>query len=167
VCSAPETSWCSYPAAYARSHIARCAAGRGWRIDCIFEDDPAKGRSIARTRLGDALERIESRQSDGLIVARLKHLDLSLAQTAAVLERISAAGGRFVSVFDGIDLGTQTGQAILRLLLSLPAADVPAAQEELSIHASRRIITCISATAHRAWAASPDSLFPQQSLPGY
>jgi DNA invertase Pin-like site-specific DNA recombinase len=81
---------------------------------------------LAETRLADhcsrlrqALERVESRESDGLVVARFKNLGSSLEEAVAVLERIQAAGGRFVSVCDGIDLAAPNGRAILRLLLSV------------------------------------------------
>ena len=62
---------------------------------------------------------MESRESDGLVVARLRNLGSSLEEAVAVLERIQAAGGRFVSVCDGIDLGASNGHSILRLLLTV------------------------------------------------
>jgi hypothetical protein len=118
----------------------------------------------ARTRLSAALERVESRQSDGLVVAGLKHLGLSLDEAVAALERISAAGGRFVSISDGIDLGTPTGRTVLRLLLALHDADEPAAQAGLSIHKPRRTVRCMSTTAQRESAPSPDGSFSQRRL---
>jgi DNA invertase Pin-like site-specific DNA recombinase len=69
--------------------------------------------------LQTALERVESRESDGLVVARFSHMGPSLADALATIERIQAAGGRFASVADGIDLDTPTGRLLLRLLLSV------------------------------------------------
>ena len=114
--SAPNR-WCASPASIDRRHIAHWAATRGWRIGRMFEEDAPSGPASPRTLLCEALERVESRQSDGLVVARLKHLGRSLHEAAAALERISAAGGSFVSVYDGVDLGTPTGRTILTLLL--------------------------------------------------
>jgi DNA invertase Pin-like site-specific DNA recombinase len=92
---------------------------RGWRVGRLFEESadtlPADRRSLLR----EAVERVESRESDGLVVARFKDLGSSFAEAVAVLERIQAAGGSFVSVCDGIDLGASNGRTILRLLLSV------------------------------------------------
>jgi DNA invertase Pin-like site-specific DNA recombinase len=66
-----------------------------------------------------AVERVESRESDGVVVARVTHLGRSLEETIAAVERIEAAGGRFVSVCDGVDLGTASGRLVLRVLLSV------------------------------------------------
>jgi hypothetical protein len=114
--SAPN-HWCASPASIDRRHIAYWAAARGWRIGRMFEEDAPRGPAGPRTQLCEALERVESRESDGLVVARLKDLGRSLHDAAAALERISAAGGSFVSVYDGVDLGTPTGRRILTLLL--------------------------------------------------
>jgi DNA invertase Pin-like site-specific DNA recombinase len=53
------------------------------------------------------------------VVARLNHLAVSLSAALDAIERIQSAGGTFISVGDGIDLGTPTGQLMLRLLLSV------------------------------------------------
>ena len=89
--------------------IRSWVASRGWRVGQMFDE----------SSLQTALERVESRESDGLIVARFSHLGSSLADALAAIERIQAAGGRFASVADGIDLDTPTGRLLLRLLLSV------------------------------------------------
>jgi DNA invertase Pin-like site-specific DNA recombinase len=73
--------------------------------------------------LTTALERVESRETDGLIVARFSHLGATLDDALAAIERIHAAGGRFASVADGIDLDTPNGRLLLRLLLSVVDQD--------------------------------------------
>jgi DNA invertase Pin-like site-specific DNA recombinase len=70
-----------------------------------------------------ALERVESHESDGLIVARFSHLGTTLDDALVAIERIHAAGGRFASVADGIDLDTANGRLLLRLLLSVVDQD--------------------------------------------
>jgi hypothetical protein len=57
---------------------------RGWRL----------GRMRDECSLAEAIERIESRESDGLVVARISHLGSSLEDGLAAIERIEAAGGR-------------------------------------------------------------------------
>jgi DNA invertase Pin-like site-specific DNA recombinase len=102
-----------------RAHIARWATARGWRVRGVFEEPGSTGLADDGSLLREALERVESHESDGLVVARVTHLGASLADAIAALERLHAAGGRFVSVCDEIDLGTPTGRLILRLLFSM------------------------------------------------
>jgi hypothetical protein len=102
-----------------RGHIERWAAARGWRVRGVFEESCSGGLAEDSSLLREALVRIESWETDGLVVARLTHLGESLADVIGVLERIHAAGGRFVSVCDGLDLGTTLGRLTLPLLLSL------------------------------------------------
>jgi len=85
----------------------------------MFEEPAQNGSPDARPALDQALARVESRESDGVVVARLQDLGSSLGDALRAIERIQAAGGTFVSVCDGIDLGTATGRLILRLLLSV------------------------------------------------
>lgn len=117
VCAPTLTAWCATPASIDRGHIARLAASRGWQLGRMFEESPRERLASAITLLDEALERVESRESDGLVVARLKHLGRSLGSAVDAVERISAAGGRFVSVCDGVDLDTASGRLVLRLLL--------------------------------------------------
>ncbi len=117
VCSSTASCWCATPASIDRGHIERLAAGRGWRIGRMFEQSPRERLASNTTFLDQALERVESRESDGLVVARLNQLGRSLAAAVGAIERISAAGGRFVSVCDGVDLDTESGRLVLRLLL--------------------------------------------------
>ncbi len=116
--SAAPSGWSASLAAIDLSLIARCTAGRGWRLGCVFQEPGPCALSDGGSLLRATLSRIESGESDGLVVARMKHLGCSLQEAVAVLERIAAAGGRFVSVRDGIDLSTPSGRLILRLLLS-------------------------------------------------
>jgi Resolvase, N terminal domain len=111
--------WTPSSAAIQRGQIARWAAARGWRLGRVFEEPPSLGLADARPLLAEALDRVESRESDGIAIARLHHIGCSLGQALSAIERIQAAGGTFVSICDGIDLSTPTGRLILRLLLSM------------------------------------------------
>jgi len=94
-----------------QSQIRSWVLSRGWRVGGTFDE----------TSLQYALQRVESHESDGLIVARFSHLGPSLEDALATIERIEAAGGRFASVADGVDLETSTGRLLLRMLLSVAA----------------------------------------------
>lgn len=97
-----------------RRQIHAWAAKRGWRVARIFEEPPGE-----TTVLNSALRRVESGESDGLLVVRMRDLGRTLLEALRAVERIEAAGGTFVSVGDGIDLSTPRGQAILRVLLAV------------------------------------------------
>ena len=77
------------------------------------------GQCGPRTALDQALARVESRESSGIVVTRLHRIGASLGEALDTIERIQAAGGTFVSVRDGIDLSTPGGRLVLRVLLSV------------------------------------------------
>jgi Resolvase, N terminal domain len=104
-----------------RREISRWADRHGWRLARVVEEPVVAGSCPRRVALREALERVESRESDGIVVARLNRVGGSLDDALDAIERIQAAGGTFVSVCDGIDLGTPAGRLILRLLLSVAA----------------------------------------------
>ena len=102
-----------------RWQIAAWAAAQGWRVGQIFEEPSTEGSPASAARLREALERVESGESDGIVAVRLTQFGASLREALRAIERIEAAGGTFVSLGDGIDLSTPTGRLILRLLLSV------------------------------------------------
>jgi DNA invertase Pin-like site-specific DNA recombinase len=89
------------------------AARRGWRLARILEE------SDGRHRLEEALQRIESGETDGLIVTRLPDLGETLPEAVRTIDRIRAAGGTLLSVIDQVELGADTGLLTWRLLVSL------------------------------------------------
>jgi DNA invertase Pin-like site-specific DNA recombinase len=76
-------------------------------------------KSGAGPLLIEALERVETGESDGLIVARLERLGRSAAEALQTIRRIEEVGGTLVSVQDGFDIRTLTGKLTLRVLLSI------------------------------------------------
>ena len=134
-----------------RWKIAKWIYMRGWRLGQVFEDlaydtddDP---------RLREALERIESGESSGIVIVRLHQIGDSLAQAVDAIERIRAAGGAFASVCDGIDLSTPTGQRILRLLVSVTEWERPAPTK----HDPTADWDCSGANPQQAWTGPPTS----------
>lgn len=99
-----------------RRRITLWASARGWRLVGMLEEHPIRGSVDTRTALNKALERVESGETDGLVVARLSHVGASLDEALRAIERVRAAGGTFASVCDQIDLSTANGQQILRTL---------------------------------------------------
>ena len=54
-----------------------------------------------------------------MIVAKIDRFGRSLADGLAAIERVTEAGGVFASVQDGLDLSTDTGRLVLRIMLSM------------------------------------------------
>ena len=98
--------------------IRAWAAIRGAQVGRVFEELDVSGARADRPLLEEALARIESGASDGLVVAKLDRFGRSLIHSLAAVERIHAAGGTFVSVQDGFDLSTDHGRLVLRMMLS-------------------------------------------------
>jgi DNA invertase Pin-like site-specific DNA recombinase len=102
-----------------REQIQAWATMRGATVGEVFEELDESGARKDRPLLMQALARIESGQSNGLVVAKLDRFGRSLVDCLAAIERIRAAGGTFVSVRDGLDLDTDTGRLVLRIMLSM------------------------------------------------
>ena len=98
--------------------IRAWATMRGAQVGRVFEELDVSGARADRPLLEEALARIESGASDGLVVAKLDRFGRSLIHSLAAVERIQAAGGTFVSVQDGFDLSTDHGRLVLRMMLS-------------------------------------------------
>jgi DNA invertase Pin-like site-specific DNA recombinase len=103
-----------------RELIESWAAASGVRVLEVFEELDESGRRANRRLLLDrALERVESGISQGIVVSKVTRFGRSLLSGVAAIERVRLAGGRFVSVLDGLDTGTDTGRLVLHILLSL------------------------------------------------
>jgi site-specific DNA recombinase len=102
-----------------RDQIEAWAKLNGARIGKVFEELNESGGRSDRPKLLEALDRIESGASQGLVVAKLDRFGRSLIDGLSKIDRIIAAGGIFVSVQDGLDLSTPTGKLVLRIMLSM------------------------------------------------
>ena len=102
-----------------RDQIEGWALSRGETIGEIFEELDESGARSDRPLLMRAIKRIETGESRGLVVAKLDRFGRSLRDGLAAIQRIRDADGVFVSVQDGLDLGTDTGKLVLHMLLSM------------------------------------------------
>ncbi len=75
------------------------------------------GGSMERPIFKRIMERIETGQSDGIIVAKLDRFARTLVGALNTIERLEAHDAVLVSVADNIDLSTATGRAFMRILL--------------------------------------------------
>src|SRR5688500_14197352 len=102
-----------------RETIERWAQLQGATVGELFEELDESGARADRPKLEQALVRVERRESSGIVVARLDRFGRSLLDGLAAIDRITRAGGTFVAVEDGLDLSTDTGRLVLRIMLSL------------------------------------------------
>ena len=99
--------------------IERWIRAHGHRLGNVFEELDQSGARSDRPLLMEALERIESGESQGIVVAKLDRFGRSVVDGLRAIKRIEVAGGTFASVNDGIDPTTATGKLILQVLLSI------------------------------------------------
>jgi DNA invertase Pin-like site-specific DNA recombinase len=102
-----------------RDQIVGWAAGRGAHLLEIWEELDESGSRVSRPLLESAVQRIEAGVSQGLVVSKVDRFSRSLLDGLVTIQRIEAAGGAFFSVLDGLDLTTDTGRFILRVMLSM------------------------------------------------
>ena len=117
--SSPPCALSGSPASIDRGLIGRCVLGRGWRVGRVFEEPTASRLADRGSLLREALERVESGESDGLVVARFKNLGSSLEEAVAVLVRVKVGVLEAVAVkvlvtvgvavFVGVELGVKLG----------------------------------------------------------
>lgn len=104
-----------------RERIAAWAAAHGHELAQLHEDLDQSGGTIDRPGFQAALCRIESGETDGLVVARLDRFARSISGAWAAIDRIQTAGGTFVSVADSFDLTTAAGRLMFNVLSSFAA----------------------------------------------
>jgi site-specific DNA recombinase len=102
-----------------REQIEGWAKLHGALVGEVFEELDESGGRSDRPLLERAIRRVEAGESQGLVVAKLDRFGRSLVDGLAAIERVEAAGGAFASVQDGLDLGTDTGRLVLRIMLSM------------------------------------------------
>lgn len=102
-----------------REAIEDWASRNGCQLIQVYEELDESGARADRPLLEQAVQRIEEGVSSALVVWRVDRFGRSLADGVRTIERIRAAGGGFYSVQDGLDIGTDAGRLVLRILLSV------------------------------------------------
>ncbi|MEU8374737.1 recombinase family protein [Micromonospora sp. NPDC048894] len=102
-----------------RAAILAEADRRGWTIVAWKGDRAASGKSLeGRPGLAEALELIESRQAETLVVAKLDRLSRSLIDFAALMERARSKRWNLIALDLGIDLATPAGEFLASVMAS-------------------------------------------------
>jgi DNA invertase Pin-like site-specific DNA recombinase len=102
-----------------REQIDSWARAHGAQMGEVFEELDQSGARGDRPLLSEAIKRVERGESGGVIVAKLDRFGRTVVDGLRAIQRIENAGGTFVSVQDGFDLGTPTGRLVLQVLFSI------------------------------------------------
>jgi site-specific DNA recombinase len=102
-----------------REQIEAWAKLNSAQLAQVFEELDESGARADRPLLEEAVRRVETGISDGVVVAKLDRFGRSLISGLAAIDRIAKAGGTFASVQDELDVNTDTGRLVLRILLSM------------------------------------------------
>lgn len=93
------------------------AEGRGHTITVHPPERDKSGGTMSRPVFDSILRRIESGESDGIVVFKVDRFARSLLGALQVLEVVAAHHGTFASVSDNIDMTTAQGRAFLNMQL--------------------------------------------------
>jgi len=92
--------------------------------EVVVEEDVSGARPVDDRELGTLLKRVESGQSAGIVTYKLSRFGRGALETLQAVDRIRIAGGRLVTVEDGVDSTKPGGRLLLTVLAGL-------AEEEL------------------------------------
>ena len=131
-----------------RERIERWVELHDATIGHIFEELDASGGKQDRPLLETAIRRVESGETDGVVVAYLSRFTRSLMHALVAIERITKADGTFVSVEEGLDFSSDTGRLVLRFLFSF-------AEWELDRVRTNWLVASERAIERGVWIGSP------------
>jgi DNA invertase Pin-like site-specific DNA recombinase len=104
---------------------------RGWSIWAEFIDNGVSGSKDRRPALDDLLAHARRRRFDALVCWRLDRLGRSLRHLVTTLGDLHDLGIGFISLGEGIDLGTPAGRLQLHILAALAEFERSRIQERV------------------------------------
>jgi DNA invertase Pin-like site-specific DNA recombinase len=92
---------------------------RGWELlRIVGEDSGASSATLERAGLQRAMDALDSKKADVLVVAKLDRLSRSVAQGAQVMDRAKRKGWSVVALDFGLDTTTPAGEMVANVMLS-------------------------------------------------
>jgi DNA invertase Pin-like site-specific DNA recombinase len=111
--------------------LRRYCAARGWRIWREFVDTGVSGSKDRRPALDELNAHARRRRFDVVVCWRLDRLGRNLRHLVVLLEELQGLGVGFVSLGEGIDLGTPAGRLQLHVLAALAEFERSRIQERV------------------------------------
>jgi DNA invertase Pin-like site-specific DNA recombinase len=137
--------------------LRRHCEARGWTIGREFVDTGVSGSKDRRPALDELIGEAKRRRFDTLIVWRLDRLGRNLRHLVVLLEYLQALGIGFISLGEGIDLGTPAGRLQLHILAALAEFERSRIQERVRAGLAR-------AKAQGAQLGRPEKRVPEDRL---
>jgi DNA invertase Pin-like site-specific DNA recombinase len=103
--------------------IRSWAAAYGHEIVEMHHETDVSGGTMDRPLLNEVMARIESGETEGVVVFNISRFGRTLVGSIELVHRINARGALFASVSDGFDITTVTGRMVLGILLSIAQAE--------------------------------------------
>lgn len=100
-----------------RAALEAEAGRRGWELD-VVADEGLSAKDLNRPGLAAALERLDRRQADVLVVAKLDRLSRSVGDFGALLDRAARRGWSVVCLDLGVDTTTPVGEFTANVVVS-------------------------------------------------
>jgi DNA invertase Pin-like site-specific DNA recombinase len=99
-----------------RSAIQAECEKRGWEIVEVVEDAGYSAKDLNRPGVRAALEQLERKQADGLVVAKLDRLSRSMLDFTTVMAKAQNEGWALVALDCAVDTTTPAGEAMAHVL---------------------------------------------------
>jgi DNA invertase Pin-like site-specific DNA recombinase len=117
--------------------LRRYCEARGWQVwrECV--DTGVSGAKDRRPALDELLSSAKRRRFDVVVCWRLDRLGRNLRHLLMTLEDLQAVGVGFVSLGEGIDLGTPAGRLQLHILAALAEFERARIQERVKAGLAR------------------------------
>ena len=116
--------------------LRRYADARGWTAT-EFIDHGISGAKERRPALDEMLKAAKRRKFDVVVCWRLDRLGRNLKHLVTLLEELQVLGVSFVSLNEGIDLGTPAGRLQLHILAALSEFERARIQERVKAGLAR------------------------------
>jgi DNA invertase Pin-like site-specific DNA recombinase len=99
-----------------RGAIRRECERRGWQIVEVIEDAGYSAKDLKRPGVRAALEQLERKRADGLVVAKLDRLSRSMLDFTSVMAKAQKEGWALVALDCAVDTTTPAGEAMAHVL---------------------------------------------------
>jgi DNA invertase Pin-like site-specific DNA recombinase len=99
-----------------RAAIARECKRRGWEIVETLEDAGYSAKDLRRPGIRAALEQLERKKADGLVVSKLDRLSRSMIDFTALMSKAQRQGWALVALDAPVDTTTPAGEAMAHVL---------------------------------------------------